>query len=336
MIQHRTSTLRRATFALCVLLPAVLLAASPAASVAQDYPAKGRPVRILNPFPPGGTADLLSRNIAARLSKQMGVPVLVENRPGASTLIAVKELMNSNPDGHTILYTVTGTTSQLPHLYSKPPFDPFTDVTPLGLAAYNRLILLATANAPFSSVKELIDYAKANPGKVNYGSFGPGSFPHILSEMLVRAAGINMLHVPFKGGADAGRALLSGEVQILFDAPVTAINAAKGGRVKMLAAASERRLALIKDVPTMGEAGLPGFDIPGLEQLLGPPGMAPALVTRVNAELVKAIRSPEVSEQYITFGFDLVASSAEEHARIMRDNHNRWGEVIRRLGIKLD
>lgn len=336
MKRYPNNALQRASLAIVGLLSGLWLASQPAASIAQDFPAKGRPVRILNPFPPGGTADLLSRTIAARLGKQLGVPVLVENRPGASTMIAVKELMNASPDGHTILYTVTGTTSQLPHLYSKPPFDPFTDVTPLGLAAYNRLILLATANAPFSSVKELIDYAKANPGKVNYGSFGPGSFPHILSEMLVRAAGISMLHVPFKGGADAGRALLSGEVQILFDAPITAINAAKGGRVKMLAAASERRLALIKDVPTMAETGLPGFDIPGLEQLLGPPGMSPALVARVNAELVKAIRSPEVSEQYITFGFDLVASSAEEHARIMRDNHNRWGEVIRRLGIKLD
>jgi tripartite-type tricarboxylate transporter receptor subunit TctC len=336
MTTLRTSSRHRFVVALAAMIPAILLVGSPAFALAQDFPAKARPIRMLNPFPPGGTADLLSRTIAARLSKQLGVPVPVENRPGASTLIAVKELMNSAPDGHTMLYTVTGTTSQLPHLYSKPPFDPFTDVTPLGLAAYNRLILLANVHAPFSSVKELIDYAKANPGKVNYGSFGPGSFPHILSEMLVRAAGIPMLHVPFKGGADAGRALLSGEVQILFDAPLTAINAAKAGRVKMLAAASDRRLALIKDVPTMGEVGLPGFDIPGLEQLLGPPGMPPALVARVNAELVKAIRSPEVSEQYVTFGFDLVASNAEEHARIMRDNYNRWGEVIRRIGIKLD
>lgn len=336
MILLRSMPRRRTLVALAALLPASVLIATSTAALAQDFPARARPVRILNPFPPGGTADLLSRNLAARLGKQLGVPTLVENRPGASTLIAVKELMNSAPDGHTMLYTVTGTTSQLPHLYAKPPFDPFTDVTPLGLAAYNRLILLANANAPFGSVKELVEYAKANPGKVNYGSFGPGSFPHILSEMLGRAAGIRMLHVPFKGGADAGRALLSGEVQILFDAPVTAINAAKTGRVRMLAAASDRRLALIKDVPTMGEVGLPGFDIPGLEQLLGPPGMPAALVARVNAELVKAIRSPEVSEQYLTFGFDLVASSAEEHARIMRDNYNRWGEVIRRLGIKLD
>ena len=231
--------IRALSVALAGLAAWALVSTSPVA-IAQEFPIKGKPIRLLNPFPPGGTADLLSRTLAARLTKQLGVPVLVENRPGASTVIAVKELMNSAPDGHTMLYAVTGTTSQLPHLYTKPPFDPFTDVTPLGLAAYNRLILLATANAPFSTVKELIDHAKANPGKVNYGSFGPGSFPHILSEMLARAAGISMLHVPFKGGADAGRALLSGEVQILFDAPVTAINNAKGGRVKMLLATSRQ------------------------------------------------------------------------------------------------
>lgn len=321
--------------ALISLTAAALLAAL-APAHAQDFPQPGRQVRLLNPFPPGGTADTLSRAIAARMSQQIGVPVVVENKPGASTQVAVRELIKSEPDGHTILYTVTGTTSQLPHLYAKPPYDPFKDFTPLGLAAYNKLILLATASAPFDSVKGLIEYARANPGKVNYGSFGNGSFPHIITEQLKKQAGIDLVHVPFKGGADAGRALLAGDVQILFDAPLTAINQARTGKVKALAVDAAQRVAALPNVPTMGEAGLPGFDIPGLEQLLGPPGMSPALVAKVNAALMAAIRSPEVTDMYNRFGLDLVASNATEHARIMRENYEAWGAVIRRVGVKLD
>ena len=323
--------------ALIAFATATLIAAlAPTAAFAQEFPQSGKTVRIMNPFPPGGTADTLSRALAARLTIQLGVPVIVENKPGASTLVAVRELMKAAPDGHTILYTVTGTTSQLPHLYSKPPYDPFTDFTPLGLAAYNKLVLMASSATPFNSIKEMIEYAKANPGAVTYASFGNGTFPHVVSEQLKRVAGINMLHVPFKGASDAGRAVMGGDVQILFDAPLSAISAAQTGKVKLLAVVSANRIAMIKDVPTMTEAGLPGFDAPGLEQLLGPPGMAPALVRKVNAELVKALRSPEVSDLYIRFGFDFVASSAEEHARIMRENHGLWGEIIRRVGVKLD
>lgn len=326
----------RTLFTPLYALLALLLAVGAPALHAQEFPQASRTVRILNPFPPGGTSDTLSRAIAARLTHQLGVPVVVENKPGGSTLVAVNELRRSAPDGHTVLYTVTGTTSQLPHLYAKPPYDPFTDFTPLGLAAYNRLILVATPAAPFESIRELIDYARANPRKVNYASFGNGSFPHIISEQLNKEAGIQMLHVPYKGGSDAARAVMSGEVQLLFDAPVTAINNTRAGRVKMLAIAGPRRLPGFEKVPTMEEAGLRGFDVPGLEQLLGPPGMAPALVTKVNAEFMKAIRTPEIADLYRKNGFDFVASSAEEHARVMKENYERWGEVIRRTGVKLD
>jgi tripartite-type tricarboxylate transporter receptor subunit TctC len=319
-----------------LLLAALIGAIPPFAALAQEFPQPGRTVRIMNPFPPGGTADTLSRAIAAKLTQQLGVPVVVENRPGGSTVVAVNELRRSAPDGHTILYTVTGTTSQLPHLYAKPPYDPFTDFTPLGLAAFNRLILVAAAGAPFDSVREMVEYARNNPGKVNYASFGNGSFPHIVSEQLNKAAGIRMTHVPYKGGSDAARAILTGEVQLLFDAPVTAINNARGGKVKLLAIVGPRRIAGIDQVPTMEESGYKGFDTPGLEQLLGPPGMPPALVAKVNAELMKAIRSPEIADMYRKNGFEFVASTAEEHARIMRENYERWGEVIRRVGVKLD
>ena len=320
---------------LAVIAALAGLCSAPVA-LAQDWPVPGRPIRILNPFPPGGTADTLSRLIANKLAIQFGVSAVVENKPGGSTVIAVNELRRSPPDGHTILYTVTGTTSQLPHLYAKPPYDPFTDFTPLGLAAYNQLILTVTANAPYNTLRELIDYARANPGKVNYASFGNGSFTHIVSELLKKAEGIDMTHVPYKGGSDAARAVFAGEAQILFDAPLTAINNARGGKVKLLAIAGPARIAAIENVPTMADAGLKGFDIPGLEQMLGPPGMPKELVAKVNALLMQAVKSPDIAKIYQESGFIFLATNAEEHARIMRENYNRWGEVIRRTGIRLD
>jgi tripartite-type tricarboxylate transporter receptor subunit TctC len=314
-----------------LLLPLVFQGAH-----AQEWPQQGKTLRILNPFPPGGTSDTLSRIIAAKLTTQLGIPVVVENKPGGSTVVAVVELRRSPPDGYTVLYTVTGTTSQLPHLYAKPPFDPFTDFTPLGVIAYNQLILTAPANAPFNTVGELISYARANPGKLNYGSFGNGSFPHIATEQLKKAAGVFITHIPYKGGGDAARAVMGGEVDLLFDAPVTAIANARGGRVKMLAIAGPKRIPSIEQVPTMAEAGVKGMDLQGLEQLLGPRGMPKALADKVNTEFMKAARSPEAMELYTRGGFDFIASTPEEHLRIMRQNSDQWGEVIRRTGIKLD
>lgn len=324
---------RRMLLSLIAMLAGLCVAP---AALGQDWPIPGRSIRILMPFPPGGTADTMSRLIASKLTVQLGVPVVVENKPGGSTVIAVNELRRSPPDGHTILYTVTGTTSHLPHLYAKPPYDPFTDVTPLGLAAYNQLILTVTASAPYSTLRELVDYARANPGKVNYASFGNGSFPHIVSELLKKAENIEITHVPYKGGSDAARAVMAGEVQLLFDAPLTAINNARGGKVKLLAIAGPARVAAIPDVPTMADSGLKGFEIPGLEQLLGPPGMPKELVTKVNAAFMQAVRSPEIAKVYREGGFVFLATSAEEHARLMKENHDRWGEVIRRTGIRLD
>ena len=287
-----------------LLVLVALVAGFSLPACAQEWPIPGRPIRILNPFPPGGTADTLSRMLAARLTAQLG----------GSTMVAVNELHRSPADGHTILYTVTGTTSQLPHLYAKPPYDPFTDFTPLGLAAYNLLIPTAAPNAPFNTVRELVDYARANPGKVNYASFGNGYFPHIDSELLKKSEGIEPVHVPYKGGADAAPAVMAGEVQILFDAPLTAINNARAGGVKMLAVAGPARISMVDNMPTMADAGLKGFDIPGLEQLLGPPGMPKPLVAKVNAALVQALRSPEISKVYQESGFIFLATSSEEYA----------------------
>lgn len=306
------------------------------AAAAETFPEKGKVIRIITPLSPGGSSDIQARAIANRLSQQLGTPVIVENKPGASTSLAVKELMRSPADGYTLLYTITVTTSQLPHLYSKPPYDIFKDLEPVGVVARTRTILVATTNAPFDSLKEMIAYAKANPGKLNYGSYGIGSSGHINGELLKAITGVDIVHVPYKGSTDAVRDLFAGQIHFVFDGPATAIANAKAGKVKILGVPDKERLPAIPDVPTVTEAGVPGLDLPGLEQFFAPVGTPKAVVDKLNAEIVKAVRSPEVSELFQRGGSTIVASSPREHARMMRDDHEQWGAAIRRLGIRMD
>ncbi len=318
-----------------VILSAVLsLSVLPAH--AQTWPQPGKPVRILSPFPPGGTADGMARAIAAKLTPEIGVPVVVENKPGATTMVAVAELRKSAPDGHTILYTITSTTSQLPNFLSPPPFDIQKDFTPLGLLAFNSLVLVANPKAPFGSVADLVAYARAHPGKLNFGSFGNASNPHIMGELLKKIEGLDMTHIAYKGSAEASRAVISGEVDFAFDSPVTAINNTKSGLVKALAIAGPKRLAIIGDVPTMAEAGVPGFETPGIEELLGPAGMPPELAEKVNATLMRVVKGKDVADLYINNGFQLVASNIPDHRRLMQQNMEAWGAVIKKVGIKLE
>ncbi|MET4577709.1 Bug family tripartite tricarboxylate transporter substrate binding protein [Ottowia thiooxydans] len=317
-------------------LAAILACATLPAHAADPFPQKGKVLRIISPLSPGGSSDVQARAIAHKLSQQLGIPVMVENKPGASTGIAVRELMRSPPDGYTVLYTITVTTSQLPHLYEKPPFDVFKDMTPVGVAARTRTILVATAKAPYSTLKELVSYAKANPGKINYGSYGLGSSGHVNGELLKANAGIDIVHVPYKGSTDAVRDLLAGQIQFVFDGPSTAIANAKGGLVKILGVADKERLPAIPDVPTLTEAGVAGIDLPGLEQFFVPVGTPKEIVNKLNTELMKAVRSPEVSEMYVRGGSTVVASTPEEHARMMREDSAQWGTVMRRLNIRAD
>lgn len=317
-------------------LAALLACAALPAHAADPFPQKGKVLRIISPLSPGGSSDVQARAIAHKLSQQLGIPVMVENKPGASTGIAVRELMRSPPDGYTVLYTITVTTSQLPHLYEKPPFDVFKDMTPVGVAARTRTILVATAKAPYSTLKELVSYAKANPGKINYGSYGLGSSGHVNGELLKANAGIDIVHVPYKGSTDAVRDLLAGQIQFVFDGPSTAIANAKGGLVKILGVADKERLPAIPDVPTLTEAGVAGIDLPGLEQFFVPVGTPKEIVNKLNTELMKAVRSPEVSEMYVRGGSTVVASTPEEHARMMREDSAQWGTVMRRLNIRAE
>lgn len=306
------------------------------AGAQEDFPQKGKVIRIITPLSPGGSSDIQARAIAQRLSQQMGTPVIVENKPGASTAIAVRELIRAPADGYTLLYTITVTTSQLPHLYAKPPFDVFKDMAPVGVAARTRTILVATGKAPYNTLGEMIAYAKANPGKVNYGSYGTGSSAHVNGELLKSIAGIDIVHVPYKGSTDAVRDLLGGQIQLVFDGPSTAITNAKSGLVKILGVADKERLPAIPDAPTITEAGVSCLDLPGLEQFFAPAGTPKAIIDKLNAELMKVVRTPEITEMYVRGGSTVVAGTPAEHARMMKEDSEKWGAVIRKLGIKME
>ena len=297
------------------------------------FPVAGKPVRIVVPFPPGGQTDIQARAIAQRMG-EAGLSVIVENKPGGNTVIGAREVQKASPDGHTLLYTIA-THVQIPHLYREPPWDPFRDFTPLTAGARAATVLTAHVSTPFGSVKALVAYARSNPGKLNYASFGSGSTSHLNGELLKKLAGIDIVHVPYKGSADAMKDHVSGTVQLFFDGPTTAIANAKSGKVKLIATAAETRKAALPDLPTLREEG---YDVGmwGYLWFWGPAGMSSATVDEVYRPLARAIQHPEVRELFAAGGSEASGMPPEEMARAARNLHERWGAVIRSIGVRLD
>ena len=299
----------------------------------QTFPVAGKPVRIVVPFPPGGQTDIQARAIAQRMV-EAGLSVIVENRPGGNTMIGAREVQKAAPDGHTLLYTIA-THVQIPHLYREPPWDPFRDFTPITAGARSATVLTAHVSAPFNTVKELVAYARAHPGKLNYASFGSGSTSHLNGELLKRLAGIEIVHVPYKGSGDAMKDHLTGAVQLFFDGPTTAIANAKTGRVKLVATAAETRKAALPDLPTLREEG---YDIGmwGYLWFWGPAAMPPATIEAVYRPLARAIQHPEVRDLFAAGGSEASGMPPAEMAQAARSLNERWGDIIRTTGVKLD
>ncbi len=308
----------------------------PAAAMAQTFPIPGKLIRIVVPFPAGGQTDIQARLMAAKLQPALGVTVLVDNKPGASSILGTMEVVRAVPDGHTLLYTISVTAAQNPHLFTKLPYDALKDLTPVMFAARSSTVLTVPTNSPFNSVADLIKYAKANPGKLNYASYSLGSTSHLVAELMQQATGTQMTHIPFKGSADAGLALMGGQVDFLFDGPTTAIANAKGGKVKMLAYTDPKPYTALGKLPNMAEAGVPGVDVTGGMQFFGPRNMPPEVLAKVNAALAVALKDPEVAKLYADGASEIVGSSAADHATSVKEQHERWGGVIRKLGLKLD
>lgn len=314
-----------------ILVAATMALASEAH--AQQFPIPGKPVRIVVPFPPGGQTDVQARTIAQKMTISLGVPVIVENKPGASTLVATREVQRAEPDGHTLIYTITLAT--LPYLYKTPPYDAFKDFTPITAGSKAAFVLTAHVAVPFDTLPELVAYAKANPGKLNYASPGVGTSGYLNGELLKRRAGIEIVHVPYKGAAEAAKDHLAGIVQLSFDGPPTAMANVQTGRVKLIAWAAETRAAALPDLPTLREAG---YDIGrwGYLSFWGPAGMAPATVEKVYEHLAKAIRDPDLHAVMNGPGSEVSALPPADFAKEAKRLADYWGAVINELGVKLD
>ena len=324
-------TIPHVVFALFIV--AQLVSAS---AHAQLFPIPGKPIRIVVPFPPGGLSDVHARQLANRLGPALGVPVIVENRPGASTIIGAQAVARAVPDGHTLLYAGALTVASNPHLFSRLPYDPFRDFSPISFVSDNAAALAVSTRLPVTSVAELVAYAKKRPGQLNFGSWSLGSAGHLSGEVLNEAAGIELVHIPYKGSSEMIQALLAGDVQVAFDNLASLRPLEQTGKVRLIAITGDKRSPAAPALPTMREAGAPGTYAPGSYYLLGPAKMSPATVMRLNAELVKILKLPEVQEMYSSAGMEVIASSSEDAVSAMRRQSDQLGRIIRKLGLKLD
>lgn len=325
-------TRRQATATLLALTAATLAGA--AAAQAQEFPTKGKPIRVIVAFPPGIGVDAQARAVTPKLAELLGVPVVIENKPGGGTLLAAQEVLKAAPDGHTIFYSASSTMAQIPHTLKAASFDPLADFTPITLGARGPLVIVVHNGLNVKTLPELIAHARANPGKVSYASFGTGTSAHIFGETFKANAGVQMEHIPYKGGADLAADLIEGRVQVAFDAAPAAINNARSGKVRIIAVAAPTRSPFLPDVPTTVEQGVKGIDIVSFLGWFGPKGMSPEVVKKLQAALAQSIAQPAVKEFYNTGAYTAESSSPELLAREVKDSHERWGALVRKIGLQ--
>ena len=306
------------------------------AGAAPAWPAAGRTITVVVPFPAGSGSDVLARMLAQKVTEQTGAPVVVDNKPGGGTIIGAQNVARAAPDGYTLLYTIVVTHTQNPHLMKDLPYDAFKDFTPVIQLVRSATVLSANKDTPFNTTREFIDYAKANPGKVNYASYSTGSTSHLNGEILKREAGIDIVHVPYKGTSDASRALLAGDVHVYFDGTSSAVEKWRAGQVKLLGPATDKRLQVLKDLPTLEEQGLPGLNIVGWQGLFAPGNVSPELAGQIAKVFEKALNSPEVVKYIEASGNEVSGLGPVEYAKVVRNDYERWGRVIRDAGIRLE
>jgi len=298
------------------------------------YPTK--PIRIVVPFPAGGTTDVLARAAAQKLTESLGQPVVVDNRPGAGGNIGAELVAKSAPDGYTLLMGTVGTHAINPSLYPKMPYDHVRDFAPIILVAGVPNVLVVNPSLPVNSVQELIAYAKANPGKLNFASSGNGTSIHLSAELFKTMAGVQMTHVPYKGSAPALQDLVGGQVQLMFDNLPSSLALIKAGKLKALAVTSKTRAPALPEVPTMAESGLPGFEASSWFGLLGPAGTPQPAITKVNAEIAKWLATPEAKEKLIAQGANVAGGTPEDFARHIAAETAKWQKVVKDSGAKID
>ena len=314
-------------------LAAIAAALLAAGAFAQAYPAKT--VRVIVPFPPGGSADAASRSMAEKLSSLWGQPVVLEHKPGAGTTIAAAYVAASPPDGYTILFCGAISHAASANLYRNLAYDAVKSFAALGTISLSPFILVVNPRTKAASVRALIDLAKARPGELNYGSSGNGASPHLAAEMFARAAGVRMVHVPFKGMQPVLVALVSGEIDLTF-ADIAVMPLVRSGRLTALAVTTAKPSPLVPGVPTLADSGVPGVDIPSVAGFIAPANTPRETVAFVNASMAKALASSDLRERLIGLGFEPYESSPEEFGAFLAAEVRRYAQVIRDAGIRVD
>jgi tripartite-type tricarboxylate transporter receptor subunit TctC len=317
-----------------VSIVAVALAALSATAFAQTWPDK--PIKFVVAAPAGSSIDVLARVIGDRLKDRLGQPVVVENRPAAGGTAATDFVAKSPPDGYAMLMSFNGPLAFGPHLYTKLPYDPQKDLAPVIITSSQPNVLAVTASLPVNSVKELVAYAKANPGKLNYASVGNGSSSHLTMELLKVTAGLDIVHVPFNGSPPAVTATIQGETQMMFAVMQPLQPQIQSGKLRALAVTTATRFALLRDLPTIAEAGFPGFEALAWNGVLVPAGTPKPIVSRLNSEINAILKDATVKSTLNAQGFELVGGTPEDFATLIRSESDKWAPVIKKTGAKID
>jgi tripartite-type tricarboxylate transporter receptor subunit TctC len=317
-----------------LLIWGLVSAAAPAHGLPADYP--NRPVRWIVPFAPAGPTDLMSRAVAEKLSQRLGQQFVVDNRAGAGGNIGAEVVAKAAPDGYTLMIGHVGTHAINVTLYPRIAFDPVRDFTPITLIATLPLALVVHPSVPAKDAKELIAHAKARPGQLNFASAGNGGPTHLTGELLKSSAGIDIVHVPYKGNAAALLDLVAGRVQMMFSNMLTAMPHVRAGKLRAIGISSAKRSPQAPELPTIAESGVPGFAAVPWYGVLGPPSLPRPIVSKLNTEIARALAQPDMQERFVAQGVDLQSSTPEQFAALIKSEVIKWRKVVRDAGAKVD
>ena len=324
--------MKRWTYAVALVMVALALIVVGEAHA--QYPA--RPIRWIVPYTPGGITDSVTRIVTQKIQDGMGQPVVVENRPGANSIVGADLVAKAAPDGYTMLTVIAAHSANATLYAGKLPFDTVKSFTPVSLAAIAPLILTVNNNFPAKDMRELVAYARANPGKVSFGSSGIGAAAHLTTELLKQTANIDMVHVPYKGTAPALQGLLAGDIQVLVDVPSSMMPHVRGGKVRALGMFSAKRVPGAQEVPTIAEAGGPPIEASTWVMFLAPAGTPRDIVSRLSAETAKAVSTPELRSRFEQLGIEPVGNTPEHALQFLDDEIAKWAKVINAAGVKAE
>jgi tripartite-type tricarboxylate transporter receptor subunit TctC len=320
---------------MAAVLLTVAASAVPVASAADpDYPLK--PIRVIVPQAAAGSQDTVTRLVGAKLGDALGQQIVIDNRTGANGIIGTEMASKAPPDGYTLLATGTGSHAINPSLYSKIPYDPVKQFTPVALIGYSTSVLVVHPSVQAKSIAELIALAKSRPGEIRYASAGVGSSPHLSAEMFRYMAGVDVMHVPYKGSTPGVIATISGEASMMFTGVASVIAHIKAGRLRSLSVNGPKRSPTLPEVPTAGESGLPGFEVDFWIGIFAPSGTPRTVVAKLNSEINRIVNAREIREQFLAIGADPVGGTPEQFGAILQKDIERWGKTIKMSGMKVE